>query len=227
MGACAAIAFVRMRTDKYNVFFSNGMIPQLLRIKSSHNCYGLFHFVYSVNNQNYYGQIQAKLATDQVEPTLLRIEARTEICSLNLMFRNPPAHFPLGNGPEAFRAGYNPDTIYLQSYNPINLKPRERFTSSFILLRRTWFCRLMMVGLPRRAVGSTRKMAKSKKTSVSPARRAFSNQKQASRLHGVHFGVPGASAPTCVLPGRRAILHPKNCEIRNFDVVPMISKMPN
>ena len=88
MGACAAIASVRMRTYKYNVFLSNGMIPQLLRIKSSHNCYGLFHFVYSVNNQNYYGPNQAKLATDQVEPTLLRIEARTEICSFNLIFRN-------------------------------------------------------------------------------------------------------------------------------------------
>ena len=69
-------------------FFSNWMIPQLLRIKSSHNCYGLFYFVYSVDNQNYYGPNQAKLATDQVEPTLLRIEARTEICSFNLIFRN-------------------------------------------------------------------------------------------------------------------------------------------
>ena len=101
---------------------------------------------------------------------------------------NPPGHFPLGNGPEAFRAGYNPDTIYLQSYNPINLKPRERFTSSFILLRRTWFCRLM-------GLGRSRKGAKSKK--------------RASRLHAVRFSFKNKRlACTACVVASQAPLHP-------------------
>ena len=78
------------------------------------------------------------------------------------------------------------DTIHLQSYYPIKRKPKK-FTSSFILLRRNWFCRGMTTRTPpeggRRGVGSrlNRKSERlactpcvfHSKTSVSPARRAL------------------------------------------------------
>ena len=81
---------------------------------------------------------------------------------------------------------------YLQSYNPINLKPRERFTSSFILLRRTWFCRRM----------TTRKHPEG-------PRKGAESKKQASRLHAVRCSLKNKRlACTACVFASQAPLHP-------------------
>jgi hypothetical protein len=130
---------------------------------------------------------------------------------------SPPANFPSGNGLRRLELA----TIQIP------------FTFNPIILLHSSLGRVTFSGGPgsaggcsleaMEALGSTRKPAKWKKTSVPPTRRALFARSRASRPRGLRFCLPGASAPACVLPGRRALLPPRSSRVGSFHRFPMLS----